>query len=235
MQVVILAAGLGRRIEAGSNTVPKCLLDVNGKEILRHQLDTLSSHGLQNIVVVVGYLAEKIRDFLGPAVSYVENPVYEESNSSYSLWLAKDRLVGDFIYLNADLVFDGAILKRLLVHPAENAIAIDSSRITFEDDMFKVSLQGERVIALDKRLDARKAGASAPGPVKFSKRGRDVLFDELDRIIDGGDRSQWCYSIFSRIAERIDLRGVEIAGLPWIEIDTDEDLEKAREMRFVVD
>jgi choline kinase len=232
MQAVILAAGLGRRIGSSSNSVPKCLLEVNGKKILRHQLDALRSHGVQDVVVVVGYLGEKIRDFLGPTVSYVENTVYEESNSSYSLWLAKDRLVGDFIYLNADLIFDGAILKRLLDHPAENAIAIDSSRIMFEDDMFKVSLKYGRVSELNKRLDARKASASAPGPVKFSRRGRDVLFSELDRIIGHGDKNQWCYSIFGRIAERVDLRGVEIAGLPWIEVDTDEDLEQARKMRF---
>jgi choline kinase len=234
MQAVILAAGLGRRIGPSSNSIPKCLLEVNGKRILGHQLDSLRSCGVQDIVVVVGYLRDKIRDFLGPAVGYVENPAYADSNSSYSLWLAKDRLVGDFIYLNADLIFDGAILKTLLDHPAENAITIDSSRLKFEDDMFKVSLKYGRVIELNKRLDAQKAAASAPGPVKFSRRGRDVLFDELDRIIGHGDRSQWCYSIFGRIAQRIDLRGVDISGLPWIEIDTDEDLDQARRMRFVI-
>jgi choline kinase len=233
MQAVILAAGLGRRIGPSSNSTPKCLLEVNGKPILRYQLDALRSHGVEDVIVVVGYLGKKIRDFLGPAVSYVENSVYQESNSSYSLWLARDRLGTDFVYLNSDLVFDDAILKKLLDHPAENAIAVDSSRLLFEDDMFKVNLKYGRVIELNKRLDARKANASAPGPVKFSRRGRDALFSELDRIIGYGDKSQWCYSIFGRIAERIDLRGVEIAGLPWIEIDTDEDLGQARKMSFV--
>jgi choline kinase len=232
MQAVILAAGPGRRIRSGPNSLPKCLIELDGKKIVEHQIDVLRSNKIQDIVVVVGYLQERIRDFLGPMVSYVENTVYQDSNSSYSLWLAKDRVVEDFVYLNADLIFEGAILRRLLHHPAENAIAVDSTRITFEDDMFKVSLKYGRVIELDKRLDAQKASASAPGPAKFSRQGRDILFNELDRIIGCGDRSQWCYSIFSRIAERIDLRGVEIAGLPWMEIDTDEDLERARAIRF---
>jgi choline kinase len=233
MQAVILAAGLGRRIGPSSNSTPKCLLEVNGKPILRYQLDALRNNGVEDVVLVVGYLEKKIRDFLGHAVSYVENTVYQESNSSYSLWLAKDRLATDFIYLNSDLIFDGAILRKLLAHPAGNAIAVDSSRLLFEDDMFKVNLKYGRVIELNKRLDARKANASAPGPVKFSRRGRDILFSELDRIIGHGDKSQWCYSIFGRVAERIDLRSVEIAGLPWIEIDTDEDLGQARKMSFV--
>ena len=232
MQAVILAAGLGRRIGPQTNSTPKCLLEVNGEKILRHQVEVLRNNRIQDIVVVVGYLQEKIRDFLGPSVSYVENPVYRDSNSSYSLWLARDRLVEDFIYLNSDLLFEGTILKTLLHYQADNAIAVDSSKVTIEDDMFKAIINSGRVIELDKRLDAREAGASAPGPVKFSNPGRETLFAELDRIIGSGDRSQWCYSIFGRIAGRIDLRGVEIAGLPWIEIDTDEDLERARKMRF---
>jgi len=235
MQAVILAAGLGRRIRSISSSVPKCLIEVNGKKILQHQLDILRSRGIQDIVIVVGYLKEKIKVLLGDTVGYVENAIYKESNSSYSLWLARDRLVEDFIYLNADLIFDGAILKKLLDHPAENAMAIDSSRIKFEDDMFKVRLNKDRVIGLNKRLDARKAIASAPGPVKFSQRGRDILFQELDEIIGQGDKSQWCYSIFSRVAERIELKGIDIAGLSWMEIDTDEDLERASKMRFIVD
>lgn len=235
MQAIILAAGLGRRIRSISNSLPKCLIEVNGKKILHHQLDILRSQGIQDIVIVVGYLQQKIKDFLGDTVRYVENAIYRESNSSYSLWLARERLVKDFIYLNADLIFDGAILKKLLDHPAENALAVDSSRIKLEDDMFKVTLNRDRVIGLNKRLDARKASASAPGPVKFSQRGRDILFKELDAIIGRGDKSQWCYSILGRIAERIELRGIDIAGLSWMEIDTDEDLERASMMRFVVD
>ena len=235
MQAIILAAGLGRRIRSISNGIPKCLIEVNGEKILHHQLDILRSQGIQDIVIVVGYLQQKIKDFIGDTVSYVENAIYEGSNSSFSLWLARNRLVEDFIYLNADLIFDGAILKKLLDHPAENAMAIDSSRIKFENDMFKVRLNKGRVIELNKRLDARKASASAPGPVKFSKRGRDILFKELDEIIGQGDKSQWCYSIFGRIAEKIELKGIDIAGLTWMEIDTDEDLERASKMRFIVD
>jgi choline kinase len=234
MQAVILAAGLGRRIRSVANSAPKCLIEVNGKKILHHQLDVLRSRGIQDIVIVVGYLQQKIRDLLGETVSYVENPLYQESNSSYSLWLAGERLVGEFIYLNADLIFDGVILRRLLDHPAGNAVAVDSSRMKHENDMFKARLEGGRVLELNKTLDFRMAGASAPGPVKFSSRGRDILFQELGRTVAGGDKSQWCYSIFSRIAGRIELEGVDIAGLPWMEIDTDEDLERAGRMRFNV-
>ena len=234
MQAVILAAGLGSRIRSISNSFPKCLIEVNGKKILDHQLDILRGGGIQDIIIVVGYLQEKIRDFLGDTVRYVENRLFRESNSSYSLWLAGDRLAGEFVYLNADLIFDGAILKRLLDHPAENAMAIDSSRIELESDMFKVMLERGRVLELNKKLDFRKASASAPGPVKFSPRGRDILFQELDRTIGRGDQSQWCYSIFSRVAKRIELQGIDIAGLPWMEIDTDEDLERASRMRFDV-
>ena len=233
MQAVILAAGLGKRIQSITNCIPKCLIEVNGKRIINYQLDTLNNLGIQDIVVVVGYLQEKIRTIIGNRVIYIENAIYGKSNSSYSLWLARNILLGDFIYLNGDLLFHESILKRLLDDPAENVMATDHSKIEQEDDMFKARIEAGQIIELTKRMDPKKTSAVAPGPVKFSKRGRNVLFSALEKIVHRGDKSQWCYSIFSRIAAEIQLKSLDISDLPWIEIDTVEDLERAKRMIFI--
>lgn len=233
MQAVILAAGLGKRIQPITNSIPKCLIEVNGKRIIHHQLDILNRLGIQDVIVVVGYLQEKIRTIVGSRVVYIENPIYSITNSSYSLWLAREFLSGDFIYLNGDLLFHEYILRRLLDDPSENVMATDHSRIGQEDDTFKALIGAGQIIELTKQMDQNRVSAVAPGPVKFSKRGRNILFNVLDKIIHHGDKSQWCYSIFGQIAGDIQLRSVDISGLPWIEIDTLEDLEQARKMIFI--
>jgi len=232
MQAVILAAGLGQRIRPITNSIPKCLIEVNGKRIINYQLEILNKHGIQDVIVVVGYLQEQIRTLIGNKVTYVENPKYKESNSSYSLWLVKNTLSGDFIYLNGDLLFHESILKRLLDDSEGNVMATDQSMIKWGDDMFKANIKAGKILTLSKTMDPRKMSAVAPGPVKFSKRGKKILFDTLEKIITQGDRTHWCYSVLSRIASEIRLKSIDISGLPWIEIDTLEDLEMAKKMTF---
>jgi len=176
MQAVILAAGLGKRIQSITNCIPKCLIEVNGKRIINYQLDTLNNLGIQDIVVVVGYLQEKIRTIIGNRVIYIENAIYGKSNSSYSLWLARNILLGDFIYLNGDLLFHESILKRLLDDPAENVMATDHSKIEQEDDMFKARIEAGQIIELTKRMDPKKnerCGARA-GQIFKKRKKRSV-------------------------------------------------------------
>ena len=232
MQAVILTAGLGLRIRSITNSIPKCLIEVNGKKIISHQIDALKENGIHDIIVVVGYLQDKIKKFLGSKVSYVENPIFQESNSSYSLWLALKSVGGDFIYLNGDLLFDKKILKKLVESPFENAIIVDKKEAKGHDDMFKAHMIGSQIIELNKKLSRDKIIAAAPGPVKFSKKGKENLFQRLDELINSGDKNQWCYSVFSRIAREINLQGIDTEGLTWIEVDTPEDLEIAESMKI---
>jgi choline kinase len=232
MQAIILAAGLGQRIKHITTSIPKCLIEVNGRRIIDYQIEVLNNSGINDITVAVGHLKGKIIELLGNKVSYVENNLYKDSNSSYSLWLAKSLISSEFIYLNGDLIFNEKILKKLISDDAENAIIIDTSKVDIYDDMFKAHLRDGRVMELNKNMEPGRVSGAAPGPVKFSKAGRDTLFEELGEVMLTGDRHQWCYSIFSKIACKIQLKGINIAGLPWLEIDTSEDLDKARKLKF---
>ncbi|GAG21869.1 unnamed protein product, partial [marine sediment metagenome] len=61
MKAIILAAGRGSRLKPLTDTIPKPLLEVNGKTILERAIDTLLEVGITDILVVVGHLAEKIK------------------------------------------------------------------------------------------------------------------------------------------------------------------------------
>jgi len=231
MRAIILAAGIGSRISPITNLITKCLIEINGKKIIKRQIDSLLKVNINEIIVVVGYLKNKIKSILKDSVVYIENPIYHNSNSSYSLWLARDFIDEGFIYLNSDLIFEEGIIKKLLDSKFENAMMIDKN-INTKGDMFKVKMDGNKIIKLDKKLNPNECSAEAPGPVKFSKKGARKIFKKLDEYISNEDKSQWCYTIFSEVAEEINLRGIHVEGLVWMEIDNVEDLKKARKMNF---
>ncbi len=64
-KAMILAAGLGRRMQTLTNTVPKPLLEVNGKSLLEHHIETLANRGIREIVINVSYLGHLIQQKLG--------------------------------------------------------------------------------------------------------------------------------------------------------------------------
>lgn len=231
MQAVILAAGLGSRILPITSLIPKCLIQVNGEKIIERQVRSLLENNIDEIIVVVGYLKDKIRQVLGDTVTYIENPIFRDSNSSYSLWLAEEFIKEGFVYLNCDLIFDKRIAKKLLGSKSENAIMIDK-KMSLKNDMFKAKLNGNRIIRLNKELAPNECDAEVPGPVKFSKEGARKMFIKLNEYIANGDKSQWCYTIFSEIAEGIDLVGIDVERLPWVEVDSLEDLEEARRIKL---
>jgi MurNAc alpha-1-phosphate uridylyltransferase len=63
--VVILAGGLATRLRPLTETIPKALLDINGVPFISHQLSLLRQHGIQRVVMCIGYLGEMVQDYLG--------------------------------------------------------------------------------------------------------------------------------------------------------------------------
>ena len=75
MKTVIMAGGRGTRIASVANDVPKPMINICGKPILEHQIDNLKACGLTDIILVIGYLGEKIKDYFGDGsrLGYVLN------------------------------------------------------------------------------------------------------------------------------------------------------------------
>ncbi len=137
MEAVILAAGRGRRLFPGSNALPKGLLPVGRTTILAYQIERCRENGIDPIHVVVGFQADLVRDTLGKNIDYVENAEFAETNSLYSYWLASNRVDGDVIVMNADVLFHPQILTSLIAHPRPNLLAADF-RDSFEDEDMKI-------------------------------------------------------------------------------------------------
>ena len=116
---VVLAAGLGSRLGQLTWKRPKCLVSVGGVPILERLVVTLDEYGIERLVMVTGYGAEMIHDYLGErfggiAVEYVVNPLFATTNTMYSLWLARGLIDEPLLLVESDVVFDGDLLAPLL-------------------------------------------------------------------------------------------------------------------------
>ena len=114
MRAIILAAGAGRRLGL---SMPKSMIDLAGRSILHRQLDAFRSAGVDDFIVVVGHACEQVVEHLAGQpgrFTFVLNERYAETNTVYSLYLARQYIDRDFFYANADVVFDARLPRRLV-------------------------------------------------------------------------------------------------------------------------
>jgi len=226
MKAVILAGGVGSRLGKFTKDSPKCLLRIGDKTIVRRQLEALSDNGVGPILIVLGYKADMIREEVGERAEFVVNERYAETNSLYSLWLARDWVDGPFVLLNSDLVFDPEILHRLLEEDG-NIIAYDSTASRGREQT-KIAVRERRVLDLGKDLPAGAAHGESLGLLSFDAGGAKVLLDHADEQISAGFENSWVTEAVRSCCQMIPIYGVNVAGLPWAEVDFPQDLEEAR-------
>ena len=103
-KAIIVAAGRGRRLGGNTAEIPKCMVRVGGRPILHWQLRALAAAGIEDIVIVRGYLGDRI-DPGEHRVRFVENPEWERNNILASLMYAASEFAGGFYFSYCDIVY----------------------------------------------------------------------------------------------------------------------------------
>jgi len=121
MKVVIPVAGAGTRLRPHTFTQPKPLMPVAGKPIIAFIIDTLAETGLTHFVFIIGYLGDKVRNYIEQRYPHLQTEfVYQEhrEGSGHAVWMAKDAIIDeDQIFIAfGDTIFD-ADLKQMLDCP----------------------------------------------------------------------------------------------------------------------
>jgi L-glutamine-phosphate cytidylyltransferase len=230
MKGVILAAGKGSRLNGTAGDKPKCLVEAGGITLLERQIRTLEQAGIDDIVVVVGCQADRVRAACGPRVKYVENARFSETNSLYSLWTARPLLYAGFVVLNCDVLFHPGLLDDLLVTHQDAALLIDYRRAgdpPYGDEEMKVTVRSGLVVDMSKTMDPADADGENVGIVKFGPASAPYLVSLLDRLVAGGGLRDWAPKAFREFAQTRPLHAIGTGGRPWIEIDFPEDYRRA--------
>jgi len=232
MRGIILAAGKGSRLNGTAGEDPKCLVELGGISLIERQLRVLREAGIDDIGIVVGCQAERVRRACGQDISYIENVRYAQTNSLYSLWLARPLLYEGFVVLNCDVLFHPTLLADLLTSPHEDALLLgyrEASQPPFGDEEMKVKVRGGRVVDMSKTMDPAEADGENLGIVKFGARGAAAVVRIMDDLIARGGLRDWAPRAFAAFAQQHPLHAIGTRGLPWIEIDFPEDYARARQ------
>lgn len=230
MKAIILAAGKGSRLTTLRDDLPKCLAPLGGISLIERQIRALRSEGIEDIVAVVGFGAELVKETCGPRIEYVENRLYRETNSLFSLLLARRFLQGGFVVLNADVVFHPQLLSDLLTAQHEDALLIsypEQMTPPFGDEEMKVRVKAGRITDISKQISARKADGENVGIAKFGASGAALVGKKIEELIRRGAHREWAPRAFKEFALERPLHAIGTRGYPWIEIDFPEDYHLA--------
>lgn len=222
MDALILAAGCGSRLGTRS---PKCLAEVGGRPLVQIQIDNLRQAGVENVTIVVGYRHEEVRAAVSDA-TFILNERFAETNSLYSFSLASSKVTDDLVVLNADVLFPHEMLSRL-GGVADSALAFDSSSGDDEEHM-KVHLRAGHLVRMSKKLPQTLTAGENVGLLRLHPDAAQACFDASVMLVRNGHQRDWVGTAVSAIAVSHPIFGVDIRGLPWVEIDYPEDLALAR-------
>jgi choline kinase len=231
----LLAAGTGSRLHPFTDSVPKCLIEVNGQPILQLLVDALLDNGFKRLVIVVGHLEHRIRSFLninggGLTIEFITNPLFQTTNNIYSLWLAKEKIQESSLLIESDLIFDSSMLEGLL-YP--DKIAISPVQPWMSGTLVSMSPQN-RVSAFHMSMNAynittNKTMFKTVNIYSLSWLSWQKVFKRLAVYISNGKVNAYYETVFREmVAHRsLSLEGVFFDPQHWYEIDTVEDLENA--------
>jgi choline kinase len=231
MKGVVLAAGRGARLHGGNSDMPKCLVTVGGETMLARNVRLLHEAGIDDVAVVVGCAADTVRRSLA-GVTFVENAQFAQTNSLYSLWLARTLLTDGFIVMNCDVLVHPELVTDLLSawHDDALLLAYRDEHTTYGDEEMKVRVRCGRVVDISKTMNPDDADGENLGVVKFGAAGAAALVAEMDALVNAGDLTAWVPRAFKAFAERRPLHVIGTRGLPWTEIDFPEDYRRAVEL-----
>jgi choline kinase len=238
MEAIMLAAGQGTRLSKNDETYrPKCLLQFDGQSLLARHIEILKTEKLEKLTLVVGYRAADIETELsniGAAefVSVINNSNYRNGSIlSLSCAASAMRSGADILFMDADVLYHQSLVHQLASSTENSHILYDTN---FEpgDDPVLLCLKAGQIIEFKKEASIiSDVIGEWPGFVKWSSSAAIQIADIIERKLSEGAINLPCEDSFREYLLSPDGKNVDcsdITGLPWIEIDFLEDLDRAR-------
>jgi choline kinase len=230
-RAVILAAGDGDRMGTLTTHCPKVLLPTHtGEQLILSPIKALSAAGVKNILIVVGYLGEKVKRTLGDGsrlgvtLQYVENTDYRSGNA-ISVWKAESWTQGEPVILcMGDHIIETSIISRLLsIEAIMDTLCIEYPLIPYHnsEEATKVALFEDGSIQdigkVMKRWDALDTGVFL-----LTKR----FFKTINRLAFLYDNNLEISDVIRfMISKGYRFNTCDVSGCSWMDIDTEEDLK----------
>jgi choline kinase len=246
MKAIILAAGEGKRLRPLTDDIPKCMVPLAGRTVLDWQIETMRRCGIDDIVVVKGYKAEKITR---TDVRYYVNERHAVTNMVISLWCASEELCGDIIVSYGDILYNDDILRRVMASGDDISVVVDTDweeywKMRFDDPLkdaeaLNISEDGRIHVIGQKAHMLSDVHAGYVGLIRFNANGicsfKKSFMNAKNVSAAGGkpwgmprqfDNAFITDMLQGLIHEGQCVMALKIAG-GWIEIDSLDDIRVA--------
>ena len=224
MKAIILAAGLGTRLRPMTDNTPKALIKVKDKPLVEYQIEFLKEKGIDEIIVVVGYLHEQF-DYLKEKynVELVFNDKYAEYNNFYSLYLVKEKLADSYV-----IDADNYLFKNMFRADIARSTYFSVYREDCENEWFLI--YGDDYKVQDIIVDS-KAGRILSGVSFWDKETAEKIVSFIDKAYESNEfmNLYWDNMVKDNI-EKLDVYVEELEPNSIYEIDSVKDYNKLEEI-----
>lgn len=247
MRALIIAAGRGSRLEHFTDERPKCMVEVAGSSILDHQLRALRAHGMDDLHIIRGYLADRL---VVEGAQYHANPQWERNNILHSLFCAEEAFQGPCVTTYSDIVYTSEVVEAALASTFDVGLVVDRQWAQAYEGRDDHPPEQAELALVDAQGRVQRVGKSVTpeqgamgefiGLASYSKAGaqacRDIWRDVRGRIKDDEpfqDATLFRRSYLTDLFNEMIDQGLTIGAVPidggWREIDTVEDLQRVGE------
>jgi choline kinase len=238
MRAVILAAGVGARLGGDAACAPKIMLRFDGKTLLERHLENLRACGITDIVVATGYRDDLVESELARlgvdgTVRTRRNPEFRDG-SVVTLATVGGEVAygGDVILMDADVLCDQRMIKRLVQSPHDNCFLLDRN-IEAGEEPVRLCIRAGRPIEFRKNAEADcDFYGESIGFFRFTADVAGAIIEGAGRYAAQGDRAAPHEEVLRDILRKgpAEKFGYEdVSELPWVEIDFPDDIRRARE------
>ena len=228
MRALILNSGLGHRMGVITKEHPKCMTEISFKNtILSRQLRQLVSFGIEEVVMTTGYYDQVLVDYcralhLPLKFTFVNNPLYADTNYIYSIYCAKESLKDDdVILMHGDLVFESLVLESVIDSPV-SCMAVSSTLPLPEKD-FKAVIKNNKIEKIG--IEFFDDAMSAQPLYKIKKEDWLVWLKKIEEYCENDNRKCYAENAFNEVSDKCKIYPCDVKDMLCAEIDTPEDLE----------
>lgn len=220
MRAILLAAGMGTRLRPLTFTTPKSLVEVNGRPMLERQIEFLNEIGVNEIIVVTGYLKEKfeyLKEKYG--VKLIHNDKFNIYNNIYTMYLVREYL-GDSYVIDSDVYLH----KNFLDKNIERSTYFSGYKTGFKNEWKLVFDENNKVNDI---VVADGDGYILSGISYWSKKDSINIVKELEKCIRDNDfKNLYWDDIVKDNLDKLEIFIKKIGDKDSFEIDSLEDLDK---------
>lgn len=231
MKALILNSGMGTRMGVLTSEHPKCMTEISSREtVLSRQLRQLAEAGIDEVVMTTGMfdnvLTEYCRSLELPIhITFVNNPLYKETNYIYSIYCAREYLDDDMILMHGDIVFENAVMDAMTDFwraGGESCVVVSSTQELPEKD-FKAVICDGRVRKIG--IEFFDEAMAAQPFYMLKKKDLEIWLARITAFCEDGNVKCYAENAFNEVSAQMSLCPVDVKDMLCGEIDSPEDLE----------